>query len=48
MLEHNPPSSADHARASVFPPQLHSMSRVNSFSSSTTGDSPAADSRSVG
>jgi|HubBroStandDraft_1064217.scaffolds.fasta_scaffold10823_4 hypothetical protein len=31
-----------------FPSQLRSMSRVNSFLSSMTGDSPAADCRSVG
>jgi hypothetical protein len=48
MVEHNPPAPADRSRTPVIPLPIASMSPVNSFLSSTTGDSPAADLRSVG
>ena len=49
MVEHNPPSPADGARTPVIPlPIALYVSPVNSFLSSMTGDSPAADFRSVG
>jgi hypothetical protein len=49
MVEHDPPPSPDSARPPVIPlPVALYVSAMNSFLSSMTGDSSAADFRSVG
>jgi len=48
MVEHNPAPSADNTHPPVIPLPIALWSPVNSFLSSMTEDTPAAEFRSVG